>query len=736
MKKYIAAAVFCVSLFVLSPAAEPIAWIDVSSPFAAMVGVPMMTTDAASLTTASTALLNGTGIANGAAATAWFRYSTANPGTCSDSFGTRAPSSGGAALGAGTAPVAFSQSISGLSVGVTYYVCAIAQNSFGLGFGVVQSFSAGSAPTVFTNPASSFTTSSAQLNGAVNPNGVGTTAWFRYSTVSPVTCNDTFGTRAPTSGGFSFGEENMLFSIPQLISGLPFGTTFYYCAIAENIVGKTYGALRTFTTLGGSPDVTTTGPSQVTTTSATLNATANPRAFATTAWLRYSTFNPGPCNDAFGTRLPASGGTALGSGNAEVSFSQPVTGLSPNTTYYFCGIAENSAGISFGSVVPFTTLGRPPSFVTTSAATLVTINSATLNGSALPNSLATTAWFRYSSVNPGTCSDTFGTRAPASGGSALGTGTQPVAYSQSITGLTLGTTYFYCAIAQNSLGTAFGTVQMLTTLGGPPIVTTDTQTLVTTTSATLNGTANPNNLATTAWFRYSSVNPGTCNDTFGTRAPAAGGTALGSGAVPISYGQGISGLSIGATYYYCAIAQNSQGTSFGGIVSFTTAGGPPSVETGEATQVTANSATLNAAANPNGVDTTAWFRYSTVDPGTCNDTFGTRAPVSGGSAVGTGMLPVSYSQPIGSLTFGTVYYYCGIAQNSQGISFGTVKTFAPGNCSLQVLIVYADSNLPFQLAGSIQAQPEVVLLDYFDAGANTPTPAQLHQYDIVVTVAD
>ena len=45
--------------------------------------------------------------------------------------------------------------------------------------------------------------------------------------------------------------------------------------------------------------------------------------------------------------------------------------------------------------------------------------------------------------------------------------------------------------------------------------------------ATLNGTANPNGAATTGWFRYATTNPGTCNDSFGTRAPASGGTRAG-----------------------------------------------------------------------------------------------------------------------------------------------------------------------------------------------------------------
>ena len=87
----------------------------------------------------------------------------------------------------------------------------------------------------------------------------------------------------------------------------------------------------------------------------------------------------------------------------------------------------------------------------TSAATLVAATSATLNGSADPGGEDTTGWFRYSTTNPGSCDDSFGTRAPVSRSddSSLGSGSAPVDYSRGITGLTPATTYYFCAIASN-----------------------------------------------------------------------------------------------------------------------------------------------------------------------------------------------------------------------------------------------------------------------------------------------
>ena len=51
-------------------------------------------------------------------------------------------------------------------------------------------------------------------------------------------------------------------------------------------------------------------------------------------------------------------------------------------------------------------------------------------------------------------------------------------------------------------------------------------TSITTSSADLNGAGVPNSEQTTGWFRISSTNPGTCDDTFGNRVPASGGTDL------------------------------------------------------------------------------------------------------------------------------------------------------------------------------------------------------------------
>jgi hypothetical protein len=110
------------------------------------------------------------------------------------------------------------------------------------------------------------------------------------------------------------------------------------------------------------------------------------------------------------------------------------------------------------------------------------------------------------------------------------------------------------------------------TAAAAPTVTTNAPTGLGTTTATLNGAAVPNGGSATGWFRYSTTNPNTCNDSFGTRVPSTAGTALGSGTGAVSYSRSLTQLIGGKTYYFCAIASNPSGTGFGAVLSFITGG--------------------------------------------------------------------------------------------------------------------------------------------------------------------
>ncbi len=234
--------------------------------------------------------------------------------------------------------------------------------------------------------------------------------------------------------------------------------------------------------------------------------------------------------------------------------------------------ASGNKGVRLSRISAIISYSQAAPTVSTSAASGITQSSATLNGTVNPNGSSATGWFRYDIANPGACNDSFGIRVPSSGGTDLGAGTSFNSYANSITGLSPGTIYYYCAIASSLGGTGFGNVVSFTTpaIQSPPSVTTNGAASTTDSSVLLNGSANPNGLTSTGWFRYSTANPGSCNDSFGTRSPASGGMDLGLGTFYTAYSSYVSGLTPGTTYYYCAIAMNSAGTGFGNIVSFTT----------------------------------------------------------------------------------------------------------------------------------------------------------------------
>ena len=231
--------VFCVAMLSATTSATP----------------PTVTTLGGSGSSTS-AIFSGEANPNGDATTAWFRYSTVDPGGCSDTFGTRAPASGGSSLGSGTSPAGYYQQVSGVPPApTTFYFCAIAQNSSGIGFGDVLSFTSQQTATMATLPATELTGYSATLNGSVNPNGAYTQVYFRYSSFSANACSD--GTLVPQTPLLISGTSPVPFSY-HINGGLAPGFTYYFCAIGLNIAGNSYGGQQSFTTTNELPTVSGT----------------------------------------------------------------------------------------------------------------------------------------------------------------------------------------------------------------------------------------------------------------------------------------------------------------------------------------------------------------------------------------------------------------------------------------------------------------------------------------------
>ncbi len=290
---------------------------------------------------------------------------------------------------------------------------------------------------------------------------------------------------------------------------------------------------------------------------------------------------------------------------------------------------------------------------TTEAATQVTAEGATLNGTVNPNGAETTVTFEY-----GLTTD-YGTTAPAEE-SPLPAGTGGQAVSASITGLQPGVTYHYRVVASNTAGETVGTDQTFTTGAADPFAITDPATNVEGRTATLNGTVNPNGGETTVTFEYG-VTPD-----YGTTAPAEE-SPLPAGTGDQSVRAAITDLQPGTTYHYRVVAENSAGTTAGDDQTFTTGTAPPIALTEAATEISSSGATLNGVVDPGGLETTVTFEYGLTPD------YGGTAPAEESPLTGSGDQDVSAA--LADLQPGTTYHYRVVATNSAGTDGGEDRTF-------------------------------------------------------------
>ena len=285
---------------------------------------------------------------------------------------------------------------------------------------------------------------------------------------------------------------------------------------------------------------------------AMLNGTVTPNGTATEAWFEYGT-NP---------NLASYDNTTIQNivaGTVTQPVTSPLSGLTPGTTYYFRLMASSAGEFAEGKIFSFTTHNPPPAVITENA-TSITLNGATLNGSVNPNGATTMAWFEYG-PNPNLVSFT------ATDNQNLGSGRNPVAMDNTLSGLNTGVTFYYRLAAASVEGEVKGEIKSSSTRIPPPAATTGTATNITTTGATFNGTVNPNGYSTEAWFEYGT------DDTLVTFDETAH-QSKGSGTVDVSIsGVQIAPLTPWSTYYFRTVARSTTDPTIltkGAIQSFPT----------------------------------------------------------------------------------------------------------------------------------------------------------------------
>jgi len=178
-----------------------------------------------------------------------------------------------------------------------------------------------------------------------------------------------------------------------------------------------------------------------------------------------------------------------------------------------------------------------------------------------------------------------------------------------------------------------------------PDVTTGAVTESTPSRATLNGTVNPGKAgAASCQFVWGTTTA------LGQAAPCTAPIADGESPVPVQ--AQLTGLSPDTTYCYRLQATDANGTNPGEAVQnrcFTTPG--PALLSESVSNVTAESATLDATIDPHGAPTSYYFQYGTTE------SYSASIPLQPGLAIGAGEIAMEASQHLQNLLSGTTYHY-------------------------------------------------------------------------------
>ncbi len=303
---------------------------------------------------------------------------------------------------------------------------------------ITSLYSTTSSFPVISNVSSSLIHEGANISYSVNAGGASTTTTVLYGqtiAASELGATGTTATGTTNTACTATTQYNL--------SAAAAGTTMYYRIQATNSVGTVFSPVYTYTQVA-KPTYAVNAPTNVTTSAVQLNYTLKPNGGNSTSVVRYGLSSTNLNNTATGF-------SALGFTD---NFSNvQLTGLAPNTLYYYAVEGTNTYGVSQSTVSTFTTLGNAPLLSMVNLSNIQT-TSVTVNFSLNTSNASTTTV-----VNYGTSSSNL--NLSASGPTV--TSTTPTNHSALLAGLTPNTTYYYSVVATNGSGTAASGVDQFTT---------------------------------------------------------------------------------------------------------------------------------------------------------------------------------------------------------------------------------------------------------------------------------
>jgi hypothetical protein len=199
---------------------------------------------------------------------------------------------------------------------------------------------ASGAPASVTENATNIGTITATINGTVNANCNITVVTFEYGTTVAYGTSVT-ADQSPVSGG-------VVTDVSYDLAGLIVGQTYHFRVVASNTGGTTYGDDMTFTTGAVPPTVLTSAATGIGNFIATLNSSVNANNLSTSTSFEYG------LTTSYGNTIAGVPSTVTG--NTATPVTADISGLNYNTTYHFRGVAQNSAGTTFGNDMTFNTL--------------------------------------------------------------------------------------------------------------------------------------------------------------------------------------------------------------------------------------------------------------------------------------------------------------------------------------------------------------------------------------------
>ncbi len=294
---------------------------------------------------------------------------------------------------------------------------------------------------------------------------------------------------------------------------------------------------------GGVPTATTLAATSVVSDAAHLQGRVNPGGAGAGYFFEY-----GPTT-AYGIWTEP---RDAGGGATDVDAVDIVGGLTPNTTYHYRIVAFRGRSTVLGGDQSFTTPRAKP-LSALFAADQITRTGARLRAGVLARNSDTTYHFEYGK------NANYGQSTPA----GVATGNNPVAAQAILTNLEPDTTYSYRLVATNAAGTTDTAEGRFRTGSVLPVVVTNPATAVTSTTATLNGSINPNTMPTSYRFEF----------TDGRKTPDKD-AGSGDGAKTVT--EQVTDLQPSTTYRYKIVAFRGATRFEGPEQTFTTAAAPAS----------------------------------------------------------------------------------------------------------------------------------------------------------------